>query len=270
MQSAIRPFKVSPNPNLLYLTPAVERALEKTRLMIQERQGLAVVLGDNGIGKSSVLRFLLGELSADESHTTAMLVQTEFPSPYAFLKGIAAEFKLEPRRSQVAQHAELEAWLVAEFKAGRTVVLFIDEGQRLTAELLEVVRSLLNFETYEDKLLQIVMAGTLELRDRIIAKRNKALASRIFSPCLLDAMSQAEMAAMIDFRCRRAGVENPFDAEAMRAIYEASKGVPRSTLIICAHAYSMARRMKLSTVPADLIEAARFEASVPVEIAAGA
>ena len=64
----------------------------------------------------------------------------------------------------------LGQYLIGEFKAGRTVILFIDEGQRLTAELLEVIQALLNFETYEDKLLQIVVAGTLELRDRILAR----------------------------------------------------------------------------------------------------
>jgi type II secretory pathway predicted ATPase ExeA len=63
------------------------------------------------------------------------------------LKAISAQFGIEPKRSQVAQHEALESWLVQEFQGGRTVILFVDEGQRLTADLLEVILALLNFET---------------------------------------------------------------------------------------------------------------------------
>jgi general secretion pathway protein A len=256
------PFKVSPNPNLMYVTSALLGALEKIRFMIRERQGLAVILGDNGMGKSTVLRYLLSEYSAD-GYTTGLLNQTEFTSPYAMLKAISAQFAIEPKRSQVAQHEALEAWLIQEFQAGRTVILFVDEGQRLTADLLEVIRALLNFETYEDKLLQIVMAGTLDLRDRILAKRNKALRSRIFAPCLLNPMSLDETAAMIRFRCERAGLAIPFEDEACERIYAMSGGVPRSVLILCAHAWNMAKMMKLPHVPADLVQAAGDEAVIP-------
>lgn len=261
MATQSSPFKVSPNPNLLYTTPAILGSLEKIRFMIAERQGLALMLGDNGMGKSSVLRFLESEFSAD-GYTTGMLSQTEFPSPYSLLKAICAQFEVDPRRSQVAQHAALEQWLIEQFQAGKTVLLFVDEGQRLTAELLEVIRALLNFETYEDKLLQIVIAGTLELRDRILAKRNKALKSRIFAPCMLNPLTRDETEAMIAFRCQRAGVEMPFDAAGCDRIYAASAGVPRTALIVCAHAWNLAKRLGYRRVPADLIDAATEETTV--------
>jgi general secretion pathway protein A len=256
------PFKGSPNPNLMYTTPALLGAIDKIRFMIGERQGLALILGDNGMGKSTVLRYLHAEYSA-EGYTTGLLNQTEFPSPYALLKAICAQFGVEPKRSQALQHQAFESWLIEEFKAGRTAILFIDEGQRLDAEQLEVIRALLNFETYEDKLLQIVMAGTLELRDRIMAKRNKALRSRIFAPCMLNPMNELEIRGMIQFRCNRAGVENPFDDEGALRIYAMSGGVPRLALMICAHAGNMAQRLKLNRVPVDLIVAAKDEATIP-------
>lgn len=209
-----------------------------------------------------MLRYLEAEYSA-EGYKTALLNQTEFPSPYALLKAICGEFHIEPKRSQVAQHKALEEYLVAEFKTNRTVILFIDEGQRLDAEQLEVVRALLNFETAQDKLLQIVLAGTLELRDRIMAKRNKALRSRVFAPCLLTVMMPDEIAGMIEFRCERAGVTNPFDAECCHRIAALSGGVPRAALLICAHAWNMAKRLKLPSVPVELVQAAREESTVP-------
>jgi type II secretory pathway predicted ATPase ExeA len=255
------PFSLSPNPVLMYTPPALLGALEKIRFMIAERQGLALILGDNGIGKSTVLRYLEAEYSA-EGYKTALLNQTEFPSPYALLKAICAEFHIDAKRSQVAQHKALEEYLLAEFKEGRTVILFIDEGQRLNANELEVIRALLNFETYEHKLLQIVLAGTLDLRDRIMAKRNKALRSRVFAPCLLNVMMPDEIAGMIEFRCGRAGIPNPFDEECTNKIASLSGGIPRAALLICAHAWNLAKRLRLSKVPPELIQAANEESTV--------
>jgi type II secretory pathway predicted ATPase ExeA len=245
----------------MYTPPALLGSLEKIRFMIAERQGMALILGDNGIGKSTILRYLEAEYSA-EGYKTALLIHTEFPSPYAFLKAICAEFHIDAKRSQAAQHKALEEYLVEELQASRTVILFIDEGQRLDAEQLEVVRALLNFETYEDKLLQIVLAGTLELRDRIMAKRNKALRSRVFAPCLLSVMMPDEIGGMIEFRCKKAGVPNPFEEEAVGKIASLSGGVPRSALLICSHAWNMARRLKLAMVPVELIQAAYEESRV--------
>ena len=253
----------------MYITPTLLGSLEKIRFMIAERQGLATILGDSGLGKSTVLRFLEAEYSA-EGATTALIHQTEFPSPFSFLKTICSQFDIEAARSQVAQHAALEEWLVEQFKADKTVILFIDEAQRLTADLLEVVRALLNFETYDDKLLQIVLAGTLELRDRILAKRSKALKSRIFAPCMLNPFSVEDTVAMIEFRCRRAGVPNPFSDDVCRVIYSYSGGVPRDALRIAAHAWNLARKRKLNQVPVEIAEAAREAAALEAQAEASA
>jgi general secretion pathway protein A len=232
--------------------------------MIQERQGLALILGDNGAGKTTVLRYLEAEYSAD-GYKTALLNHTEFPAPYALLRAICAEFYIEPKRSQAAQHKALEEYLAEEFKAGRTVILFIDEGQRLGWRMLELIRSLLNFETYEEKLLQIVLAGTLDLRDAIMAKRNKAIRSRVFAPCMLNVMTPEEIAGMIEFRCHKAGIPSPFDEEAVQKIALLSGGVPRKALLLCAHAWNKAKRLKLARVPIDLVQVAYEESSVQSE-----
>jgi general secretion pathway protein A len=245
----------------MHITPALFGSLEKIRFMVSERQGLAVVLGDNGMGKSTILRYLLSEYSAD-GYTTAIINHTEFPSPYAMLKEICIQFGIEPKRSQVAQHKALESWLVDQFMSDRTVVLFVDESQRLTAELLEVVRALLNFETYEDKLLQIIMAGTLELRDRILAKKNKALRSRVFSPCMITPMGPMETSEMIRFRCERAGLKGMFDDAACAQVYSLSGGVPRDVLIICSHAWNLAKTFRRPTVTAEIVHSAYREMSV--------
>jgi general secretion pathway protein A len=225
----------------MYLTGSTLDSIEKIRFMVEERQGLAMILGDVGLGKSTVLRLLESEYADEEKYTTTLLTRADFTSPFAFAKKVSADFGIGPCRSLQSQHDELEKFLVQRYKSEKNVILFIDEGQQLSAELLEVIRALLNFETYYEKLIQIVIAGQLDLLDRVRAKRNKALRSRIFAPCVLKPLDVHETSSMIDFRCERSGVANPFTADAVQRIYEASEGVPRSILLLCAHAIRKAR-----------------------------
>src|SRR5262245_40020416 len=160
-----------------------------------------------------------------------------------FLLRICRDFGQDPKRSTPAQREALEAWLVEQYQANKTVVVFVDEAQRLSTDQLELVRTLLNFETAHHKLLQLVLAGQLDLRDRILAKRNKALRSRIYSPCMMVPLSRLETDAMIAFRCERAGVSNPFQPDAIDALYELSGGVPRQALLLAGHAANFAQRL---------------------------
>ena len=142
------------------------------------------------------------------------------------------------------------------------MILFVDEGQRLSAEMLEPDSRSSQLRDLRGQALQIVMARTLELRDRIMAKRNKALRSRVFAPCLLNVMMPDEIAGMIEFRCNKAGSPNPFEAEAVAKIASLSGGVPRTTLLLRAHAWNMAKRLKVARVPGEFVQAAHGESNV--------
>jgi general secretion pathway protein A len=163
------PFSISPDPNALFLTPAIRSALHRTKYTIEHRQGLAALLGDVGLGKSTMLRYLHAHYSAREDTISRLLPNPQWPSKYAMAKGICLEFGLpEPKRSLVAQQAAFERFLTAQLAGGRNVVLFIDEAQALAADQLELIRTMLNFETDKEKLIQVVMAGQLDLRDRLL------------------------------------------------------------------------------------------------------
>ena len=258
------PFTVSANPNWLYLTPSLRGTLDMTRSLIEDRQGLGFIMGDVGMGKSTVLRFLHNEYSTQEDDfATTLVTLANYPSPFAFLRKICGDFGLPAKRSLSLQQEAFEPFLVEQYTAGRTVVVFLDEGQLMTDEVLEVLRGLLNFETAEAKLIQIVVAAQLDLRDRLLMKRNKAIKSRIFAPCLVRPLSAEETAGMITFRCDRAGVVNPFDSSGMERVYQLTEGVPRSIVIVCAHAYKAARRAGLDRVSADFIERAGETLSLP-------
>ena len=258
------PFTVSPNPNWLYLTPSLRGTLDMTRQLIEDRQGLGFILGDVGMGKSTVLRFLHNEYSSQETdYVTTLVTLANYPSPYAYLRKICGDFDLPAKRSLAAQQEAFEPFLVEQFTAGRTVVVFIDEGQLMSDQVLEVLRGLLNFETHDSKLIQLVVAAQMDLRDRLMMKRNKAIKSRIFAPCCIRPLSLEETAGMIAFRCQRAGVPNPFDATGMERIYALTEGVPRAVVILCAHAYKQARKTGWERVPLDLIDRAAEVITLP-------
>ncbi len=255
-----KPFSISPDPSLLYLTPSLKSTIHKVRYVIENRQGLTAILGDIGLGKSSCLRYLLGQYVGREDVKMVLLPSPNYPSDFAFLKSLCGEFGLRPRRSMIDQEQELRAFLIGLYEEDKTAVIFIDEAQRLTGKMLELVRVLLNFETEDAKLIQIVFAGQLELRTKLMDESKKAIRSRIFAPSLLAPLSLVETREMIAFRCEQAQVTNPFSDTALDSIYAITGGIPRDILKVCAIAWDMAQVADLSKVPPEIIEAAASEA----------
>lgn len=249
------PFSISPNPNSLYVTPSLRAVIAKARFTIDKRQGLTcAALGDVGLGKSTVLRYLYGEYAAREQVVTTLIPTPKFPSIFGMLKYICSDFEIDPKRSFVAQQDALQGFLLEQYQIDKNVVLFIDEAQLLNNEQLELIRGLLNFETDKHKLIQIALAGQLELRDKLNTEKNKALYSRISTYSVLDPLTADETAAMIEHRCEFAGIKNPFTREAMEAVYIKSKGIPRSILKVCALAYEMMQMAGDKQMDADYIE----------------
>lgn len=249
-------FSISPNPRFFYVTPSVQAAIAKTKYVIRSKQGLTTLIGDVGLGKTSLLRLLYNEYADDSNHSVAFMVNPKQTSETAFLKAICTEFGVVTRRSQRETEYELRSYLIDQYRAAKNVVLFIDEAQQLKGPMFEQIRQILNFETDETKLISIVMAGQVELRYKLSDKSKRALVSRIAVSSTLDAMSPEETAGMIDFRCHVAGVKNPFEQEAVNSIYQWSKGVPREAIKLCAMSVQYALLNNLDTIPADLVELA--------------
>jgi general secretion pathway protein A len=256
---AKQPFSISPNPLLLHLTPALQVTLEKVRFVVDSRQGLTAILGDVGLGKSTVIRYLFNEYDSREDAAATLIPSPNFPSEFAFLKKICADFGLPPRRSMGDQENELRRFLVDLYAQDKVCVVFIDEAQRLPGRQLELVRTLLNFETDETKLIQVVLSAQLELRVKLMDKSKKALRSRIFAPSMLAALSLNETEEMVNFRCKQAGVSNTFTKEAVESLYTLTGGVPREILKIAAVAWKFSESDGHKITP-ELIEEAAGEA----------
>jgi general secretion pathway protein A len=232
-------FSISPDPTCLYLTPTLRAGIARIRRSISLRQGLSCIFGDTGFGKSSLLRHIGGALSADAKNMVALVAENTDAPKFTFLRSLSAEFDILPQRSAPAQVQAMQRYLITQYDEGKNVIILIDEAQLLRTDVLEAVRSLLNFETHTDKLCQIVLAGQLELRDKLINKKKyKPFLSRIVAPVVLEYLTLEETAAMIQFRHDYWNVPNRFSTDAVTRIHSITGGVPRDIVILCGYALS--------------------------------
>jgi general secretion pathway protein A len=241
MKRKVSPFSISPNPVSLYLTPGLEAAAHRIHYTVEHRQGLTAVLGEVGTGKSSIIRRAHAEYDAMDDVTSILIPYPSFSTEFGMIGALANALELPPRKSVQQHQRELEAFLAEQFMADRVVVLFIDEAQKLSHRLLELVRALLNYETDDAKLIQIVLAGQLELRDRLLTEKQKPLYTRLTMPSILAPLSPSEVEGVVAFRCEYAKIINPFSKDALYRIYELTYGVPREVLRLCSIAHEMQR-----------------------------
>lgn len=259
-------FSISPNPRFFYVTPSIQAAIAKTNYVIRTNQGLTTIIGDVGLGKTSLLRLLFNEYDDNPDYTTAFIVNPKQTTETAFLKAICTEFEVPTRRSQRETEYELRAFLFEQAQNGKTVVLFIDEAQQLRGPMFEQIRQILNYETDDRKLLNVIMAGQIELRYKLADRSKRALVSRIAVSSVLDAMTLEETAGMIDFRCSVAQVANRFEDEAVEAVYNLSKGIPREVIKLCAMSVQYALLNEMEAIPRAIVELACQDIVHPGEL----
>lgn len=256
-------FSISPNPRFFYVTPNIQAAISKTNYVIRTNQGLTTIIGDIGLGKTSLLRLLFNEYDDNPEYTAAFLVNPKQTTETAFLKAICTEFEVPTRRSQRETELELRNFLYTQAESKRTVVLFIDEAQQLRGPMFEQIRQILNYETDDRKLLNVVMAGQIELRYKLADKSKRALVSRIAVTSNLDALTLEDTLGMINFRCQVGQVDNPFDEDAVQSIYNYAKGIPREAIKLCAMSVQYAILNNLEKIPKDLVDLAQNDMSQP-------
>ena len=254
------PFSTSPDPNYFYLSRAHEQALTNTLIELRLRRGLSVILGDIGTGKTTLSRKLIQELKVRQDVIFHIVLDPSFENENMFLRSLARNFEIpinethEP--SSLDLRDALERFLFQKgVTENRSVVLIIDEAQKLNEMSLEVLRVLLNYETNEYKLLQLVLLGQTELHAKIINIPN--FFDRISFIYTLNPFSLKETEEMIDFRIRKAGYQSRmhlFLRDAVAEIHRATQGYPRRITMLCHKALKELVMRNKSVVSAGIIE----------------
>jgi len=227
------PFNITPDTRYLFFSRRHREAFEHILFGVSERKGFIQITGEVGAGKSTLCRAVLEEL--DDGFATALILNPVM-TPIQLMRAILREFGLEDRGNDRVRLVErLNEFLLERAHADQVVVLFIDEAQDMSDELLEQVRLLSNLETDVQKLLQIVLIGQPELRARLDRKEMRQLRQRITVRYHLGPISRQETEAYILHRLLIAGSNGrpTFSGPAFWAIHRYSRGVPRLINAIC-------------------------------------
>lgn len=227
------PFSTSPDPDFLYRSPSHKAALQRLEIAIRLRRGLSLLLGDVGTGKTTLARTLIQAFRDEPQYIFHIILDPYYQSRSHFEAELCRCFGLEEKGEETT--AALENYL---FQKGvvenKIVVLIVDESQKLSFSGIELLRTLLNYETNEYKLLQLVIMGQLEFLSKGGRVRN--FMDRVAFRYLLNPLDEEETKAMIDYRLRQAGCQQGqqlFTPEAMKEIYNYTKGYPRRITSFC-------------------------------------
>lgn len=227
------PFDITPNPRFLFFSPKHREAFNHLLYGIRERKGFVQLTGEVGAGKTTVCRAMLDQLG--ETYATALILNPVLNADQ-LIKAIAMEFGLDVKGlDRLETVAVMNGFFLKQVEDGKDSVLIIDEAQALTDELLEQVRLLSNLETDDRKLLQIVLMGQPELRDRLNAFGLRQLRQRITVRYHLRPLTRTEVGQYVHHRLQVSGAKGApyFTSAALWRIHHYSQGIPRLVNAVC-------------------------------------
>jgi general secretion pathway protein A len=231
------PFNLTPNPRFFFPSPKHTDALDSLMYAIDQRKGFIVITGEIGSGKTTVCRTLLSRL---ESNTQVALITNTHLNSKDLLTMILEDLGIDIFNGSKAQLlSQLHSYLMDQFKQENNVVLIIDEAQNLNPEVLEEIRMLSNLETETEKLIQIVLLGQPELREKLALSRLVQLRQRVAVYFHLSPLTKTETTEYILHRLKIAsGSDHQYlTPGALQLVYKFSKGIPRLINQVCDNAF---------------------------------
>jgi len=228
------PFSIAPDPRYLYMSEFHREALAHLLYGIESDGGFVLLTGEVGAGKTTVCRCLLEQLP--DTIDAALILNPKLNSQ-ELLATLCDELGISYPEGAGGIKIFVDminAHLLDSYAKGRKTILIIDEAQNLSSDVLEQIRLLTNLETNERKLLQIIMLGQPELREKLEHPELKQLAQRITARYHLGPLSRNDIPAYITHRLEVAGAQGTLFPEAtIKALYGFSGGIPRLINIVC-------------------------------------
>ncbi|MDE2261526.1 MAG: AAA family ATPase [Gammaproteobacteria bacterium] len=250
------PFRLSPDPQFLYLSKQHARAKAYMESTIWFTDGFVVITGEIGAGKTTLIESFLKEIQSDV--VVAQINQTQV-SAVDFLQAILVQFGFSPFKMKKGEIiATLNNFLIEQYAAGRKVLLIVDEAQNLSPRVLEEIRLLSGVETTKEKVLRIILAGQPELNAKLDAPELVQLTQRVRLRFHLTALSQTETRGYVQHRLEVAGAGDReiFAEETFPEIFRFTGGVPRLINTLCDTAMMAAYTADRGVVTAADIDSA--------------
>lgn len=261
------PFLMTPDPSALMLTNTYKEALAGLSYGALDKKGFVVLSGEAGTGKTTLLRRLL-ELGGAAGARCSVVFHPLLTAA-EFLELLLINFGVRDVPVSKAQRLyKLEQVLLETHRAGRTAVLIVDEAHKLSHEIFEEIRLLTNFETADEKLLQIVLSGQPELGGVLNHPNLWQLKQRIAIRVNLDPLTGEEVRQFIDHRWKFAGghLPVPFSKEATSLIELCSQGIPRLINSLCSNGLLQAMGRDSHDVSGDDILQVILDLDLPVPL----
>ena len=228
-----KPFSITADPSFLYLSKKHREALSHMVYGIRERKGFVEITGEIGTGKTTLCKALLRHL--DPTTKTALILQPAL-SEFQLLQSVVQDFGLNPMKAnRFHLFNQLNQFLLEQAALGNNLVLIIDEAQNLSLRILEEIRMLSNLETDKTKLIQIILVGQPQLREKLSLPALEQLRQRIGVRYHVTPLDLEEVHTYIEHRLRVAGSDGTLEwtREGAEEVYLCSRGIPRVINQIC-------------------------------------
>ncbi len=228
-----KPFKLTHDP-AYYYGDAHQIPLNELCYSIEERHGLAILLGEAGTGKTTLMLRLLRSFA---DHLNGVFLSDIAVGKASLIRQVARALLIpyKPRDSTDTVSQYLDIFLRGQVTAGKTVVVLVDEAQGLTDGQFEELRSLTNLEHKGAKLVEIVLAGLPSLERKFQTPDFESLSQRAVVRCWVEPLDVENTQSYIEYRLDVAGAPNPqmFSGEALERVHHSSRGIPRLINIVC-------------------------------------
>ena len=254
------PFTPATAEEGYFPTPQTQRIIRELHFGIVSRKGFLLLLGEVGVGKTSLLLQLLGTLHQEEGLHTAWIFNTSVDR-LDLLKAIITDFELDvpPNASLSVLLHKLHRHFLRVNEAGGNCAIIVDEAHNLSEEALESLRMLSNLEGRGRKLVQLLLAGQSELGNLLNTTRLRQLQSRIYLQCTLQPLSKREIHPYCSFKLSLAGAQLPFRRGAIHLLWRATRGNTRALDLIMDRALHAMAVQETHTVSSRIISRALRE-----------